>query len=229
MLGGDGAIPDIDCFMSNSRTVHSEAGKVQLNLEYLFQKIRKFSKNDVNISKNLWSDWNGILLAKFSTNWISKTKIVIMKHQFSSIQLCNDVWLFATPWTAACQASLSITNFQSLLKHMSIESVMPFNHLILCHPLLLLPSILSGGQVGASASVLPMNIQGWFSSGLTGLISLLSKGMSRVFSNTTVQKHQLFSTQSSSGSNPHSYLYITTGKTIASIIQTFVGKVMSAF
>ena len=98
MLGGDGAIPDIDCFMSNSRTVHSEAGKVQLNLEYLFQKIRKFSKNDVNISKNLWSDWNGILLAKFSTNWISKTKIVIMKHQFSSIQLCNDVWLFATPW-----------------------------------------------------------------------------------------------------------------------------------
>ena len=109
MLGGDGAIPDIDCFMSNSRTVHSEAGKVQLNLEYLFQKIRKFSKNDVNISKNLWSDWNGILLAKFSTNWISKTKIVIMKHQFSSIQLCNDVCLFPPPsllyptlWISVC-------------------------------------------------------------------------------------------------------------------------------
>ena len=86
-----------------------------------------------------------------------------------------------------------------------IESVMPSNHLIPCYPLLLLhslfPSILmsqlfsSGGQsIGASASapVLPMNIQGWFPLGLTGLISLLSKGLSRVFSNTTVQKHQWY-------------------------------------
>ena len=59
--------------------------------------------------------------------------------QFSSVQSLNHVQLFATPWTAACQASLSITNSQSLLKPMSIESVMPSNHLILCHPLLLLP------------------------------------------------------------------------------------------
>ena len=93
---------------------------------------------------------------------------------------------------------------------MSIESVMPSNHLILCHPLLLhsiLPSlrvfsnsqfITSGGQsigVSISASVLPMNIQDWFPLGLTGLISLQSKGLSRVFSNTVGQKHQFFSAQ----------------------------------
>ena len=110
------------------------------------------------------------------------------------------------------QASLSFTISQSLLKCMSIKSVMISNYIILCHPLLL-PSIFpsiwvfsnesafaSGGQnIGASASVsvLPMNIQGSFPLGLTGLISLQSKGLSRVFSNTTIQKHQLFSTQSS--------------------------------
>ena len=110
--------------------------------------------------------------------------------------------------TAACQASLSITNAQSLLKLMSIELVMPSNHLILCLPLLLLPSIFpsirvfpkshfftSGGQtirVSASASVLPMNIQDWFHLGLTGLLSLQSKGISRVFSHAAVQKHPSF-------------------------------------
>ena len=103
------------------------------------------------------------------------------------------------------------TNSWSLLKLMSIKLVMPSNHLILCHALLPLPSIFpsirvfsdgqffaSGGQsiaVSASASVLPMNIQDWFPLGLTGWISLLSKGLSRVFSNTTVQKHQFFDTQ----------------------------------
>ena len=116
-----------------------------------------------------------------------------------------------TPWTAACQTSLSITNSRSLPKLMSIESVRPSNHLILCHPLLLLPSTFpsirvfsnesvfaSPGQsigVSASTSVLPMKIQDWFLLGLTGWISLLSKGLSRLFSNTTVQKHQFFSTQ----------------------------------
>ena len=106
------------------------------------------------------------------------------------------------------QASLSITNSQSLLKLMSIESVMPSSHLILCHPLLLLPPIpasirvfssqlfTGGGQsigVSASASVLPMNMQDWFPFRQTGWIALQSKGFSRVFSNTTVQKHQFFS------------------------------------
>ena len=113
-------------------------------------------------------------------------------NQFSSV---SHVPVFATPWTAACQASLSITNSRSLLKLMSIEAVMPFNHLILCHPLLLLPSIFksrsflmsqlftSGGQnIEDSASVLPVNIQDWLPLRLTGLISLQSKGLSRVFS-----------------------------------------------
>ena len=134
--------------------------------------------------------------------------------QFSSVQSLSHVWLFATLWTAVRQASLSITNSRSLLKLMSIESVMPSNHLILCYPLLLLPSVfpsirifsnesvphISDQSIGssASASVLPMNIQDWFSLGLTALISLRSNGLSRVFSNTTVQKHQFFGSQLSS-------------------------------
>ena len=139
--------------------------------------------------------------------------------QFSSVQLLSRVQLFAAPWTAARQASLSITHSRCLLKLMFIESVMPSNHLILCHPLLLLPSIFprirvfsnesalaSGSQsTGASAvaSVLPMNTQDWSPLGWTGWTSLQSKGLSRVFSNTTVQKHQFFSTQLSSQSNSH--------------------------
>ena len=119
----------------------------------------------------------------------------------------NHVWLFAKPWTTAYQASLSFTIPQSLLKLKSTESVMPSNHLILCRSFPLLPSIfpsirvffnesafVSGGQrIEASASVLLMNIQGWFPLGLTVLISLLFKGLWRVFSSTTVRKHQFFS------------------------------------
>ena len=132
--------------------------------------------------------------------------------QFSSVHLLSHVWLFVIPRTAAYQASLSITNSWSLLKLMSIESVMPFNHLILCHPLLLPPSIFPSIRVffqwvtslhqvvkvlefQLQPSVLPLNIQDWFPLGWTGWISLQSKGLSRVFSNTTVQKHQFFSAQ----------------------------------
>ena len=140
-------------------------------------------------SFSLWQ-----LLQKFVFGW------VLVSHSVMSYSV--------TPWTAALQASLSITNTQNLFKLMSIESVMPSNHLIICHTLLLLPSILpsirvfsnesvlpSGGQsigVSTSASVLSMNIQDWFPLGSTGWISLQSKGLSRVFSNTTVQKHQFF-------------------------------------
>ena len=113
------------------------------------------------------------------------------------VQSLSHVWLLATPWTAAHQASLSFTISQSLLKLMSIELMMPSNHLIFCCPLLLLPSVFpsifpmnllftSGGQ--CMKLHLPMNIQGWFPLGLTGLVSLLSKGHSRVFSNTTIRK-----------------------------------------
>ena len=129
---------------------------------------------------------------------------------FSSIQLLSRVQLFATPWTAARHASLSITNSRSPPKSMSIESMMPSNHLILCCPLLLPPSIFPNVRVfsnesvlrirwqsfgiSASTSVLPVNIQDWFPFGWTGLI-LQFKGLSRVFSNTTVQKHQFFGAQ----------------------------------
>ena len=78
----------------------------------------------------------------------------IWSHQFSSVQSLSHVRLFVTPWTAACQASLSITNSWSLLKLMSIESVMPSNHLILCHALLLLPSIFPSIRVFSNDSVL---------------------------------------------------------------------------
>ena len=126
--------------------------------------------------------------------------------KISSVQLLSRVQLFVTTWTAAHQASLSITSSQSLLKLMSIKLVMPYNHLILCRPLLLLPSIFPSIRVFSSESVLhfrwpkywsfsfsisPSNIQDWFPLGWTGLIALQSKGLSRVFSSTTVQKHQL--------------------------------------
>ena len=149
----------------------------------------------------------------------------ILYHQVtSSVQLFSHVQLFANPWTATPQASLSITNSQSLPKFMSTESVMPSNHLILCRPLLLLPSIFPsirvfpmswlfaiGGQsigTSASASVLPMNTHDSSPLGRTGWISLQSQGLSRVFSNTTLQKHQFFGAQLSSQSNSHIHTWL---------------------
>ena len=121
---------------------------------------------------------------------------------FSSVQSLSRVQLFVTPWTAVHQASLSITSSQTLLKLMSIALVMPSNHLILCIPFSSHPQSFpasgsyqmsqffpSGSQsigVSASASGLLMNIHNWFSLGLTGWISLQSKGLSWVFSNATV-------------------------------------------
>ena len=135
----------------------------------------------------------------------------------SSVQSLSCVLHFAISWTAAHQASLSITSSQSSL--MSIESVMPSSHFILCRPLSSCPQSLpasesfpmsqlftSGGQstgVSASASFLPKNTQEWSPLEWTNWISLQSKGLARVFSNTTVQKHQFFSTQLSSQSNSH--------------------------
>ena len=137
--------------------------------------------------------------------------------QFSSVQSLSRVQLFATPWIAARQACLSITKSQSSLRLTSIKSVMPSSHLIVCHPLLLLPLVPPSirvfsmsqlftwdGQstgVSALATVLPKNIQDWSPSKWIGWISLKSKGISRVFSNTTVQKHQFSSAQLSSLSN----------------------------
>ena len=130
-------------------------------------------------------------------------KIKIQLRIQSVSQFSHSVLSYsATPWTAACQASLSFTISQSSLKLMSIESLMPPSFLILCHPLLLLPSIFPSIRVFSRESVLcirwpkdwnfsigPSN-QGWSPLGLPDLISLLSKGLSRVFSNTTIQKCQ---------------------------------------
>ena len=127
---------------------------------------------------------------------------------------------------------LSSTISPNLLNFMSVKSVMLSNHLILCHSLLLLPLVFPsirascGQSIGASASVLPMNVHGWFSLGLTALISLLSKGLSKVFSSTTIWKHQFFGAQPSLWSNSHICTRLLE-KTIALTIQTFVGKVTS--
>ena len=129
-------------------------------------------------------------------------------NQFSSVQSPSHVRLFATLWTAAHQASMSFTISLSLLKLLLNESVMhstisysviPFSCLqsfLALGPFLMSHLFTLGGQsIGASALVLPMNIQDWLPLWLTGLISLQSKGLLKVFSNTTVQKHQFFNYQ----------------------------------
>ena len=151
--------------------------------------------------------------------------------QFSSVAqscltLCN-------PMDCSTPGFLVHHHSRSLLKLMSIESVMPFNHLILCCPFLLLPSLFLSIRLFSKESVLhtrwpkywsfsfsivlPMNIQGWLPLGLTGLIFLQSKGLSRVFSSITVQKNQFCGAQPSLWSNSY-------GKTIVLTIRTFVGK-----
>ena len=143
---------------------------------------------------------------------------------FVFVQLLSCVLLFVTARTARHQGSLSSTIFQSLLKIMSIQSVMPSNHLVLCHPLssclqsfpafgsfLMSWLFASGGQsigASASASVLPMDIPGWFPLGLTGLISFLSKGLSRVLSRITVQRHQFFGAQTFFLSSSHIHTWL---------------------
>ena len=146
-----------------------------------------------------------------------------------------------TPWTIACQGSLSITNSWSLLKLLSIESVMLANHLILCHLLLLLPSIFPSIRVYSNGSVLCIRWpKHWSfsysispSNEYSGLISfridwfdfLAAKGLSRIFS-STFRKHQFFGTEHSLWSNSH-ITYTITGKNIVLTIWTCVDKVMA--
>ena len=156
------------------------------------------------------------------------------------VQSLSCVWLFATPWTAACQNSLSFPSM-SWLKLMSIELVMPSNHLILCHPLLVLPSIILSIRVFSNELALyirwpkcwsfsysssPSNeYSGLISLGLTGLISLLSKGFSRVFSSlkaSVLWCSAFFMVQLS-------HPCVIVGKTIAWTIWTFFSKVMSKY
>ena len=143
---------------------------------------------------------------------------------FVFIQLLCPVQLFVTPWAAACQASLCFTISQSLPRLMPIESVMPSNHLILCHPLLLLPLIFPSIRVFSSESTLgirwpkywifslsvsPSNENsGLISIRIDGFDPLQSKGLSRVFSNTTVPKHEFFSSQPSLWSSCHMHTWL---------------------
>ena len=157
-------------------------------------------------NKDLLDEW--MVLGQVSFLLFLQESLHYLWFLISSVQSLSCVQLFATPWTAAHQASLSITNSWSPPKPMSIESVMPSSHLILCCPLLLLPQSFPafgsfpmsqvftwGGQsIGVSASnEHPGHPLRW-----TGWISLQSKGLPRVFSNITVQKHQFFGAQLSS-------------------------------
>ena len=162
--------------------------------------------------------------------------------QFSSVQLLSHVRLFATPWTAAHQASLSITNSRSPPKLMSIESVMPSSHLILCHPLLLLPSIFPSIRVFSNASAFCIRWPKYWSFSFSispsnehpGLVSFrmdwldllavqgtLKSLLQHHSSKSSILRHSVFLIVQLS------HPYMTTGKTIALTRQTFVGKVMS--
>ena len=162
-----------------------------------------------------------------------------IKTSISSVQSLSHVWFFVTPWTAACQASLSITNSQSLLKLMSIESVMPSNHLILCRPLLLLPSVFPSIRVFSSESVLHIRWPKYWSFSFSISSSNEHSGLSSFRMNwldlLAVQGtlKSLFQHHSSKASILQcsaffivqlSHPYMTTGKTITLTIQTLSVK-----
>ena len=159
-----------------------------------------------------------LLKVTVEKNWGLKEKVRVWET-VSSVQSLSRVRLSATPWIAARQASLSIPNSRRSFRLTSMESVMPSSHLILCRPFSSCPQSLPASEsfpmsqlftwgdqttgVSALASFLPKKSQGWSPSEWTGWISVQSKGLSRVSSNTTVQKHQFFSAQPSSQSNSH--------------------------
>ena len=167
------------------------------NGAYPFSRGSSWPKNQTGVS---------CIAGEFFTNWATREA-----HLSVVVQSLNHVWFLVIPWTAVHQASLSFTIFWSLLKLMSIESVMLFNHLILCHFLLFLPSIFSSIRVFSnelahhirwpnywsfSFSISPSNeYLGLIFFRIDWLDLLAVQGISRVFSNTTVQNHQFFGTQ----------------------------------
>ena len=230
-------MPGLKCSFSTNfivvPTIVSHHKKLELHyfhmLYFIWPKVNLIT--DETSTKLSWI-WNPQSL-KFSLSFMEWRKDYVIKdakkgkcikyiliyiwRAFSLVQSLSHVQLFVTPWTAAHQSSLSITNSQSLLKLMSMDSVMPSNYLIPCCPLLLLPSLFPIFRVFSSESVLCIRWPKYWSfkfsispsSEYSGLISFRtdwfdqSKGLSRVFSNTTVQKHQFFSAQLSSQSNSH--------------------------
>ena len=194
-------------------------------MSYDISSPLQFTSLSMTISRCIHVAVNGII------------SFFLMTRQFSSVQSLSRVWLFATPWTSAHQAFLSVTNSPSLLKLMSIKVVMPSNHLILVpfsshfqsfpssESFQMSQFFTSGGQsigVLASASVVPLNIQDWFPLRLTGLISLQSKRLLQIHSAKLSNfRHSAFFIVQLS------HPYMTTWKTIALTRWTFVGKIMS--
>ena len=175
-------------------------------------------------------------------NQSEKRVLYTIPHQFSSVQLLSHVVLFATPWTAARQASLSITNSRSLLKLMSIEPVMPSNHLTLCRPLLLPPSIFPSNRVFSNESVQHIRWPKYWSVSFNispsnehpGLISFRIDWLDLLAVQETLKSLLQYHSSKASILRRSAFLriqlshpYMTTGKTIALTIRTFVGKVMS--
>ena len=199
------------------------------------------------LNKNLKDSWATIHASYFKP--LSLGEGVVTEQEltstsyFSPVQSISHVRLFVTPWIAAHQASLSITNSQSLLKLMSIELVMPSNHLILCHSLLLLPSMFPSIMVFSSELVLRIRWPKYWSFSFSispsneysGLISFRIEWFDLAVQDTLkslLQHHTskaLIPQHSAFFMVQLSYPYMITGKTIALTIQTFVGKVMSLF
>ena len=205
---------------------------------FLWQCISKGTFSKMSKNKSLQPSWSlshtefprwqsssfpHQLVWTWCPGFVLQTRIKL-KPAFAVVQSLSPVWLFAAPWTAALQASLSFTVSWSLLKLMSIGLVMSSSHLIPCHPLLLLPSIFPSIRVFFNESVLcirwpkywnfsfiitPSNEYSWLISFRMDWFDLLqSKGLSRVFSNTTVQKHQFFGTQFSLWPNSHIHMWL---------------------
>ena len=183
-----------------------------------------------------------MITAKLMRQCETEQMEMISFDQFSSVQSLSHVWLFVTPWTAASQASLSITNFQSFLKFMCMESVIPCNHLILCCPLLFLPSVFPSIRVFSIESVLHLRWPKFWcfrfnislSNEYSGLIFFTIDWLDFLAVQGTLKS--LIQHHSSKASILQcsaffivqiSHPYMTTGKAIALTRQTFVGKVMS--
>ena len=175
------------------------------------------------MSTNQWNDKSNVIYSYYGMLFGNKKDLSTLSTQQVVVQSFSYIQLFVTPWTAACQASLSSPSPGACLNSCPLSwwchpiissSVVPFSYrqsFLASGSFPISQFFASGGQsigVSASASVLPMNIQDWFPSGSTGLISLYSKELSRVFSSTTVQKHQFFGAQLSLLSNSHIHTWL---------------------
>ena len=216
----------------NARSMNQ--GKLEVVKQEMTRRLSKWTELNWTSRKK-----NKSLMEK--GGYKKTTNITLLIH-FSSVQSRSRVWLFATPWTTACQASLSITNSQSPPKPMSIESVMPSNHLILCRPLLLLPSLFPSIRVFSNESALHINWPKYWSFNFNisptnehpGLISFRMDWLDLLAVQGTLKS--LFQHHSSKASILQrsaffvvqlSHSYTTTGKAIVLTRQTFVDKVMS--